>query len=119
MNTIHEIQSQIEQCEARAEELRRALDERRAEILMTTAHQILDLISTRGLSLAEVMPLLKPTASKKATRAPMNSMRWIDPQTGVGYVRGPVPAALKQRMADMGFNGSFKTWRDQHMQVAN
>ena len=118
--SVEEIQQQLEAIEQSKSELQRALAVRRQEAKHEVAQQVRDLILNNGYELDEIIPLVQTRRrrSAPAAKAPSASSgrdytRYVDPENPENvYVRGVLPAWMKLKMQEQGYDPSVKADRD-------
>lgn len=116
MQEIQEIQSNISELEAQAEQLRVALRKKQEENQSVAIEHIKDFMRTNGLSADIVIAAITPAKAKKG-RKPGNVVsfpRYVDPSNPDRvYVRGVLPAWMKEAMVAAGLDPANKDDREQ------
>lgn len=116
--SVEEIQQHLDEIEENKAELQRALVARRQEAKHGVAQQVRDLILENGYDLDEIIPLIVPrrrrgAATKVAATSGREYTRYVDPENSENvYVRGVLPAWMKQKMQEQGYDPSVKTDRE-------
>lgn len=117
--SVEEIQQQLEAIEQSKTELQRALAVRRQEGKHEVAQQVRDLILNNGYDLDEIIPLVQARRRRSAAvaKTPTTSgreyTRYVDPENPNNvYVRGVLPAWMKQKMHEQGYDPSVKADRE-------
>jgi len=116
--SVEEIQQHLEEIEQNKAELQRALLSRRQEAKHGVAQQVRDLILQNGYELDEIIPLIMPrrrrgAAVKAAVSSGREYTRYVDPENSANvYVRGVLPAWMKQKMQEQGYDPSVKVDRE-------
>jgi len=118
--SVEEIQQHLDEIEQNKSELQRALVARRQEARHGVAQQVRDLIAENGYDLDEIIPLITPrrrrgAAAKVAATSGSGReyTRYVDPENpGNVYVRGVLPAWMKQKMQEQGYDPSVKADRE-------
>lgn len=124
---IRSIENELAELEAKRAELERLMAEKREEAKRDALTEIRAMMVDAGITAEEMIAALGGTSAKSArtrTRKPAadrdESRRvWIEPVTGTTYVKGVIPNAIKKRMADIGWGGTFAEFRAAHMQLAS
>lgn len=119
--SVEEIQQHLDDIEQSKAELQRALVARRQEARHGVAQQVRDLILENGYDLEEILPLIsarrrRGSVAKAAKPAPTSGReytRYVDPENPDNvYVRGVLPAWMKQKMQEQGYDPSVKADRE-------
>lgn len=101
--TFIRLRQELAEAEAKAKELENELAAVRLEALKSLVSNILTSIDDHGFDREEIIGLLgkKPKGKVKA-KAASTSQRFHDPQVpGQFYVKGALPAWMKQRMVEL------------------
>ena len=109
-----EIREQLVQIEADKKALEATLKRQRAAQLSGFAKEMRDQITQRGYSVNEVFGALTKGRRKGAgDHRSGNYAQYVDPENPKNtYSRGPVPAWLKNKMADAGYDPADKAQRE-------
>ena len=116
--SVEEIQQHLDEIEQNKAELQRALVSRRQEAKHGVAQQVRDLILENGYDLDEIIPLIVPrrrrgVAAKVPAASGREYTRYVDPENSDNvYVRGVLPAWMKQKMHEQGYDPSVKADRE-------
>lgn len=116
--SVEEIQQQLEAIEQSKSELQRALAVRRQEGKQEVAQQVRDLIFNNGYDLDDIIPLVqtrrrRSTAARPSASGGREYTRYVDPENPDNvYVRGVLPAWMKQKMHEQGYDPSVKADRE-------
>jgi DNA-binding protein H-NS len=119
--SVEEIQQHLDEIEQSKSELQRALVARRQEARHGVAQQVRELILEHGYDLDEIIPLIVPRrrrgavakVAKVAATSGREYTRYVDPEDpGNVYVRGVLPAWMKQKMQEQGYDPSVKADRE-------
>ncbi len=116
MSEIQALTSQIQEVEQRKAELLPMLDARKQDIKQTLIATLKQSILDAGFSVEEIIPLLQTT--KKGKKSPAASggrayQTYRHPQDASKiYVRGVLPAWMKQEMVAQGLDPTNKAHRE-------
>ncbi|TCT22736.1 H-NS histone family protein [Thiobaca trueperi] len=122
--SLDEIRRQLEEAESKQAELNRLLAVRRHEGRDEVIQQIREIIDNNGYEYDEIVPYLIPkrgrgrrpslfTQSKPSSFSTRQYTRYVDPDNAENvYVRGVLPAWMKQKMQEQGYDPSSKTDRE-------
>lgn len=118
---LDELEQEIQQMDQHRAELEKALEQRLQQAKYELAQEIKDLIVERGHDVQEIVSLIggrkRPGAAKKRRVAEEGGGRqytkYVDPDDPENtYSRGVLPAWMKQKMQDAGYDSSVKEDRD-------
>jgi DNA-binding protein H-NS len=114
--SVDELQAQLQQIEQNKVDLEKALYQRWHEAKTELAHEIREMIDSRGYETDEILELVAPkrrrtvSATKKGNR---NYTRYVDPENPENiYVRGVLPKWMKEKMTAQGYDPSVKEDRE-------
>lgn len=118
--SVDELQAQLQQVEQSKVDLEKALYQRWHEAKAELAHEIREMIESRGYEHDEILDLVVPkrrrggggaaAAAKKGNR---NYVRYVDPEDPDNvYVRGVLPKWMKEKMSAQGYDPSVKEDRE-------
>jgi DNA-binding protein H-NS len=113
--SLDEIHEQLAKVEAEKKALELALEERRVMELEEFANAIREQIADRGYTIDQVLALLTKGRRKAASgRRPTGYARYVDPDNPErGYSRGPLPAWLREKMEEQGYDPADKAQREE------
>lgn len=120
--TIDQLQDEISALEAKKAELAKALEVKRDAEKSAAFAEIIMLMADHGISVQELVESFgatMPRQKAKRSRATGIKRSWVHPGTGTVYVKGAIPKALQEHMRSIGWSGSFRAFREQHMSLAS
>lgn len=116
--SVDELQAQLQQVEQNKVDLEKALYQRWHEAKAELAHEIREMIDSRGYDTEEILELVSPkrkragagAGTKKGNRS---YTRYVDPENPSNvYVRGVLPKWMKEKMTAQGYDPSVKDDRE-------
>jgi DNA-binding protein H-NS len=114
--SVDELQAQLQQVEQNKVDLEKALYQRWHEAKTEMAHEIREMIDSRGYDADEILELVAPkrkragASTKKGNRS---YTRYVDPENPNNvYVRGVLPKWMKEKMTAQGYDPSAKDDRE-------
>jgi DNA-binding protein H-NS len=122
--SAEEIRAQLAQLEADQAALRQALRERHAAEFAEFVAELREQINACGYDLDDVIARLsKGRSGKSAKRTASSAVRYVDPDNPErGYVRGPLPGWLREKMEAAGYDPADKAQRQEfketHLRLA-
>jgi DNA-binding protein H-NS len=114
--SVDELQAQLHEIEQNKATLEKALNQRWHEAKAELAHEIREMITTRGYDLDDILELVTPKRRKAAVAAKKgnrNYTSYVDPENPDNvYVRGVLPKWMKEKMIAQGYDPSVKDDRE-------
>lgn len=119
--SVDELQAQLQQIEQSKVDLEKALYQRWHEAKTELAHEIREMIESRGYDIDEILDLVVPkrrrgasaAAAVSAKKGNRNYVRYVDPENPENiYVRGVLPKWMKEKMSAQGYDPSVKDDRE-------
>ena len=121
--SVEEIKRQLDEAEQKKNELSQMLKQRREDEKDSFLQQIRDLILNNGYNYSDIVPLIEPKRGRGRARirdegvgkAPSDRKyrRYVDPDNPSNtYKRGVLPAWMKQKMEEHGYDPSKKEDRE-------
>lgn len=125
--SLEQIREKLQEVEQSKADLEKALYQRWHSAKTELAQQIRDMIEQHGYEAEEIMAMVLPRrrrgagAARNAERA---YPRYVDPQNPDNiYVRGVLPAWMKQKMVEQGYDPSVKqdreSFKNNYLQVVH
>lgn len=131
--SLEQIREKLQEVEQSKADLEKALYQRWQSAKTELAQQIREMIDKNGYDAEEIMSMVMPrrrrgagagtgaTAARKGERA---YPRYVDPQNPDNiYVRGVLPAWMKQKMVEQGYDPSVKqdreSFKNNYLQVVH
>lgn len=115
--SVDEIREQLQQVEQSKADLEKALYHRWQSAKTELAQEIRELIDRHGYDAEEIMAMVMPRRRRGSGSAKKSSERayprYVDPQNPENiYVRGVLPAWMKQKMTEQGYDPGVKQDRE-------
>jgi len=114
--SLDEIKQQLKDLAQNRSDLEQALVQRHQQAKLDLMQKIKDLVQDEGFDINEVMSLFGPRR-KRAAGTKTGSLRrykkYVDPDNPENtYVRGVLPAWMKQKMQEQGYDSNSKEDRE-------
>ncbi|MBK1632411.1 H-NS histone family protein [Thiohalocapsa halophila] len=114
--SVDELQAQLQQVEQNKVDLEKALYQRWHEAKAELAHEIREMIDSRGYDTEEILELVAPKRKRAgggAKKGNRSYTRYVDPENPSNvYVRGVLPKWMKEKMTAQGYDPSVKDDRE-------
>lgn len=114
--SVDELQAQLQQVEQNKVDLEKALYQRWHEAKAELAHEIREMIDSRGYDTEEILELVAPKrkrAGVSAKKGNRSYTRYVDPENPSNvYLRGVLPKWMKEKMTAQGYDPSVKDDRE-------
>jgi len=117
--SLDEIQDRLRHVDYDRAALHQALEHKRQQTRKSVAQEVRDLIQSKGHDVTDILSLI--TIKKRASGQPRSYIHYVDPENPEReYVRGVLPAWMKEQMRANGFDPAVKEdrqlFKEQHLQ---
>jgi len=114
--SLDELKAQLQQLEQSKADLEKTLYQRWHEAKTELAHEIREMIDSRGYDPEEILELVAPKRRRASTGAKKGNRsytRYADPENPNNvYIRGVLPKWMKEKMTAQGYDPSLREDRE-------